>query len=145
MRAKDFLGENYPPTPVSKKDAALSKQAKHLKMKSMLAPRPVATMVGANKGFMDTMSQTKQDADTLSKAAGIDPNLTRNAVAKTMQNAQPSARLKAKFGKPTNEHLSNDSAVKPNAKFGPNSQKVVGEKKRKRQTGKKTHLDMSKK
>ena len=87
------------PTPVTKKDAALSKQAKHLKKKSMLAPRPVATMVGANKGFMDTMAQTKQDADTLSKAAGIDPNLTRNAVANTMQNAQPNARLRAKFGR----------------------------------------------
>ena len=143
MRAKDFLGENYPPTPVSKKDAALAKQAKHLKMKSMLAPRPVATMVGANKGFMDTMAQTKQDADTLSKAAGIDPNLTRNAVANTMQNAQPNARLRAKFGKPQNEHLFNDSS-KPNAKFGPIQKKSLGEKKRKRQTGK-THLDMSKK
>ena len=38
------------PTPVTKKDAALSKQAKHLKMKSMLAPRPIEVMVGANKG-----------------------------------------------------------------------------------------------
>ena len=43
------------------------------------------------------------------------------------------------------ENLANDSAVKPNAKFGPNAKKVVGEKKRKRPTGKKTHLDMSKK
>ena len=105
MRKADFKTPNkeFPvesvPTPITKKDAALSKQAKHLKMKSMLAPRPVATMVGANKGFMDTMAQTKQDADTLSKAAGIDPNLTRNAVANTMQNAQPNARLRAKFGR----------------------------------------------
>ena len=47
--------------------------------------------------------------------------------------------------KDLSEHLSNDSAVKPNAKFGPNAKKVVGEKKRKRQTGKKTHLYMIKK
>ena len=51
------------PTPDTKKDAALSKQAKHLKMKSMLAPRPIEVMVGANKGYMDTMAQTKKDAN----------------------------------------------------------------------------------
>ena len=55
-------------------------------------------MVGANKGFMDTMVQTKQDADTPAKP-GIDPNPTRNAVANTMQNAQSNARLRAKFGR----------------------------------------------
>lgn len=44
-----------------------------------------------------------------------------------------------------NEHLSDKSDVKPNTRFGPNRDKVVGEKKRKIQTGKKTHLDMSKK
>ena len=38
MRAKDFLREDIP-IPVTKKDAALAKQAKHLKMKSMLATK----------------------------------------------------------------------------------------------------------
>jgi len=87
------------PTPVTKKDAALLKQAKHLNMKSMLAPRPTEGMVGANKGYMDTMAQTKKDADKLSKAAGINPDYTKNAVANTMKNAKPHARLKAKFRK----------------------------------------------
>ena len=73
------------------------KQAKHLKMKPCYNPDPVATMVGANKGFMDTMAQTKQDADTIKPR--IDPNPTRNAVANTMQNAQSNARLRAKFGR----------------------------------------------
>lgn len=93
------------PTPVTKRDAALSKQAKHLKMKSMLAPRPIEVMVGANKGYMDTMAQTKKDADKLSKAAGIDPDYTKKAVANTMKNAKPNARLRAKFGKKRNGGL----------------------------------------
>ena len=93
------------PTPVTKKDAALSKQSKHLKMKSMLAPRPIEVMVGANKGYMDTMAQTKKDADKLSKAAGIDPDYTKKAVANTMKNAKPNARLRAKFGKNRNSGL----------------------------------------
>ena len=53
------------PTPVTKKDAALKKQAKHLKMKSMLAPGPLDQMVGANKAYMDKMDQTQKDADKL--------------------------------------------------------------------------------
>ena len=93
------------PTPVTKKDAALKKQAKHLKMKSMLAPGPLDQMVGANKAYMDKMDQTQKDADKLSKAAGIDPNLTRNAVANTIKNAKPNARLKGKFGKNRNSGL----------------------------------------
>ncbi len=71
----------------------------------MLAPRPIEVMVGANKGYMDTMAQTKKDADKLSKAAGIDPDYTKKAVANTMKNAKPNARLRAKFGKNRNGGL----------------------------------------
>ena len=57
-------------------------------------PHP-ATMVGANKGFMDTM--VKQNKMLITCKARIDPNPTRNAVANTMQNAQSNVRLRAKF------------------------------------------------
>tara|TARA_B100001287_G_scaffold255541_1_gene239734 strand:- start:3957 stop:4733 length:777 start_codon:yes stop_codon:yes gene_type:complete len=106
------------PTPVTKRDAALSKQAKHLKMKSMLAPRPIEVMVGANKGYMDTMAQTKKDADKLSKAAGIDPDYTKNAVANTMKNAKPNAKLRAKFGKKTTENVTDLNQLASSAQQG---------------------------
>ena len=113
MNKDQLLGENIP-MPVTKKDAALAKQAKHLKMKSMLRPRTVDTMVAPNKGYLDTMKQTGQDADKLSKAAGIDPNYTRNAVANTMKNAQPNAKLRAKFGRNKTENAPGSIAAKIN-------------------------------
>ena len=113
MNKDQLLGENIP-MPVTKRDAALAKQAKHLKMKSMLRPRTVDTMVAPNKGYLDTMKQTGQDADKLSKAAGIDPNYTRNAVANTMKNAQPNAKLRAKFGRNKTENAPGSIAAKIN-------------------------------
>ena len=90
-------------TPITKKDAALSKQAKHLKMKSMFAPGPVSQTVGANDAFLNNMSQTAKDANTLSKAAGIDTNFTKNTVANALKNTQSNTRLTSKFGRNQNE------------------------------------------
>tara|TARA_B100000212_G_scaffold340407_1_gene320928 strand:+ start:960 stop:1736 length:777 start_codon:yes stop_codon:yes gene_type:complete len=106
------------PTPVTKKDAALKKQAKHLKMKSMLAPGPLDQMVGANKAYMDKMDQTQKDADKLSKAAGIDPDYTKNAVANTIKNAKPNAKLRAKFGKKTTENVTDLNQLASSAQQG---------------------------
>ena len=114
-RKKDtFTGENAPPpVPVTKKDTALKKQAKHLKMKSVLAPGPLDQMVGPNKAYMDKMDQTQKDANKLSKAAGIDPNLTRNAVAKNISNADP-RRMASKFGRNKTENAPGSIAAKIN-------------------------------
>ena len=90
-------------TPITKKDAALSKQAKHLKMKSMFAPGPVSQTVGANDAFLNNMSQTAKDANTLSKAAGIDTNFTKNTVANALRNTKSNTRLTSKFGRNVNE------------------------------------------
>ena len=43
------------------------------------------------------------------------------------------------------EHLADKSDLKARTKYGPKTNKTIGEKKRKRQTAKKSHLDMSRK
>ena len=84
----------------------------------MLAPGPLDQMVGANKAYMDKMAQTKKDADKLSKAAGIDPDYTKKAVANTMKNAKPNARLRAKFGKKTTENVNDLNQLASSAQQG---------------------------
>jgi len=140
MKAKDFIGEDIP-TPITKKNAALQKQAQHMvwKSKTDVSNPSVEMMNIVNKQMRDHVKGIGQDADKLSKAAGI----PRDAVKPPKPLTQRSGKFKNPFT--AEEHISNDSAVKPSAKFGPNSKKIVGEKRRKRQTGTKTHLDMSKK
>ena len=111
-------------TPITKKDAALSKQAKHLKMKSMFAPGPVNQTVGANDAFLNNMSQTAKDANTLSKAAGIDTNFTKNTVANALRNTPSNTRLTSKFGRNKNE-ATNQYVLTPHQNL-PNTKSTVG-------------------
>ena len=74
----------------------------------MFAPGPVSQTVGANDAFLNNMSQTAKDANTLSKAAGIDTNFTKNTVANALRNTSSNTRLTSKFGRnKMNESLDN--------------------------------------
>jgi len=58
--------------PITKKDAALYKQAQHMVMKSKVDYKPsVDTMVSVNKQMRDYVGNLDKDATKLSKAAGI--------------------------------------------------------------------------
>ena len=58
--------------PISKKDAALYKQAQHMVMKSKIDQKPNVDMMQiTNQGMRDYVKGIGQDADKLSKAAGI--------------------------------------------------------------------------
>ncbi len=78
MRKADFKTPNkeFPvesvPMPVTKKDAALQKQAQHMVMKSKIDQKPNVDMMQiTNKAMRDHVKGIGQDADKLSKAAGI--------------------------------------------------------------------------
>lgn len=119
-----LVKEDLDSMPITKKDAALSKQAKHLKMKSMFAPGPVSQTVGANDAFLNNMSQTAKDANTLSKAAGIDTNFTKNTVANALRNTSSNTRLTSKFGRNKNE-ATNQYVLTPHQNL-PNTKSTVG-------------------
>ena len=82
--------------PITKKDAALYKQAQHMVMKSKIDQKPSVEMMNiVNKDMRDHVKGIGQDATKLSKAAGI----SRDAVKPPAPLTQRSDNFK-KFGKP---------------------------------------------
>lgn len=82
--------------PITKKDAALYKQAQHMVMKSKIDQKPSVEMMNiVNKDMRDHVKGIGQDATKLSKAAGI----SRDAVKPPAPLTQRSGNFK-KFGKP---------------------------------------------
>ena len=83
--------------PISKKDAALYKQAQHMVYKSKIDQKPSVDMMNiVNKQMRDTVDGIGQDADKLSKAAGI----PRDAVKPPAPLTQRSNKFKNPFGRP---------------------------------------------
>ena len=56
------------------------------------------TMVTVNKGMQDKIAQTQADANKLSKAAGIDPNLVNKQIKQSFSST-PNPQLKQRFSK----------------------------------------------
>lgn len=84
--------------PITKKDAALYKQAQHMVMKSKVDYKPsVDTMVSVNKQMRDYVGNLDKDATKLSKAAGI----PRDAVKPPKPLTQRSGNF-SQFGKTEN-------------------------------------------
>ena len=105
MRKADFKTPNkeFPvesvPTPITKKQAAMNKQSQAAFLKSKIEPsKMVDRMTMVNKGMQDKVNQTQADANKLSRAAGIDPNLVNKQIKQSFSQT-PNPQLKAKFGR----------------------------------------------
>jgi len=72
------------------RQVALRKQQQAALLKSKTTD---SGMVG--KGMQDKVDQTQADADSLSRAAGIDPNQVNKDIQKSMQTQNP--RLRNRF------------------------------------------------
>tara|TARA_B110000046_G_scaffold3077_2_gene3317 strand:+ start:944 stop:5005 length:4062 start_codon:yes stop_codon:yes gene_type:complete len=84
--------------PITKKDAALYKQAQHMVMKSKIDQKPSVDMMQiTNKGMRDYVGNLDKDATKLSKAAGI----PRDAVKPPKPLTQRSGNF-SQFGKTEN-------------------------------------------
>ena len=71
MKINEF-DKNKNNLPITKKDAALYKQAQHMVMKSKIDQKPSVDMMQiSNQGMRDHVKGIGQDADKLSQAAGI--------------------------------------------------------------------------
>jgi len=92
--------------PITKKDAALYKQAQHMVMKSKVDYKPsVDTMVSVNKQMRDYVGNLDKDATKLSKAAGI----PRDAVKPPKPLTQRSGKF-PQFGK-TEDTIKEDGCI----------------------------------
>ena len=78
------------------KQAALKKQQQAALLKSKTTdPGMVDRMNVVGKGMQDKVDKTQADADSLSRAAGIDPKQVQKDITKSMSNQKP--KLKDKF------------------------------------------------
>ena len=105
MRKADFKTNDreFPvesvPIPVTKKQAAINKQSQAALLKSKIEPsKMVDRMTMVNKGMQNKVNQTQADANKLSKAAGIDPNLVNKQIKQSFSQT-PNPQLKSRFGK----------------------------------------------
>lgn len=83
---------------ITGKQAALKKQQQAALLKSKTSdPGMVDRMNIVGKGMKDKVSKAQADADSLSRAAGIDPNQVNKDIKKSMSNQKP--KFKDKFGR----------------------------------------------
>ena len=94
------INEIAPPMPITKRDMAIKKQSDTALLKSKTSKDRMGldTMVMVNKGMQDKIAQTQADANKLSKAAGIDPNLVNKQIKQSF-SATPNPQLKQRFSK----------------------------------------------
>ena len=80
------------------RQAALRKQQQTALLKSKTSDAGMVDRMNVvGQGMQDRISKTQADADSLSRAAGIDPNQVQKDIQKSMQNQNP--RLRDKFRK----------------------------------------------